>query len=54
MWSERRNLIKLMTKISDGYDEKNIKIKFNLDDELILNEIMEIFIMIIVVKAVFS
>ena len=43
-----------MTKISDGYDEKNMKIKFSLDDELLLNEIMEIFIMIIVVRAVFS
>ena len=42
-----------MTKISDGYDEKYMKIKFNLDDELPLNEIMEIFSMIIVVRAVF-
>ena len=27
-----------MTKISDGYDEKYMKIQFNLDDELPLNE----------------
>ena len=42
-----------MTKISDGYDKKYMKIKFNLDDELPLNEIMEIFSMIIFVRAVF-
>ena len=27
-----------VTKITDGYDEKYIKIKFNLDDELSLNK----------------
>ena len=53
MWSERRDLIRLMTKISDGYDEKYMKIQLNLDDELPLNEIMNIFSMIIVVRAVF-
>ena len=42
-----------MTKISDGYDKKYMKIKFNLDDKLPLNEIMEIFSMIIFVRAVF-
>ena len=34
-----RNLIKSITKNSDDYDEKYIKIKFNLDDNLLLNKI---------------
>ena len=34
-----KNLIKSITKNSDGYDEKYIKIKFNLDDNLLLNKI---------------
>ena len=53
MWSERRDFIRLMTKISDGYNEKYMKTQFNLDDELPLNEIMDIFSMIIVVRTVF-
>ena len=34
-----KNLIKSITKNSDDYDEKYIKIKFNLDDNLPLNKI---------------
>ena len=34
-----KNLIKSITKNSDDYDEKYIKIKFNLDDNLMLNKI---------------
>ena len=34
-----KNLIKSITKNSDDYDEKYIKIKFNLDDNLLLNKI---------------
>ena len=30
-----------MTKNADDYDEKYIKIKFNLDDELPLNKMIE-------------
>ena len=41
-----------MTKNSDDYDEKYIKIKFNLDGKLPLNETIEIRSMIIVVKVV--
>ena len=29
-----RDLIRSITKTSDNYDEKYMKIKFNLDDEL--------------------
>ena len=42
-----------MTKNSDDYDEKYMKIKFNSDDELPLNKTIEIPTMTIVVRAVF-
>ena len=42
-----------MTKNSDDYDEKYMKIKFDSDDELPLNKTVEIPSMIIVVRAVF-
>ena len=42
-----------MTKNSDDYDEKYMKVKFNLDDELPLNKIIENPSMIIVVRDVF-
>ena len=35
-----------MTKISDDYDEKYMKIKFNSDDKLPLNKTVEIDTMI--------
>ena len=45
-----RYLIRSMTKNSDNYyDEKYMKIKFNLDDELPLNKMMETPSTIIVV-----
>ena len=40
-------------KLSDDYNEKYMKIKFNLDDELSLNKSIEINTMTIVVTAVF-
>ena len=42
-----------MTKNSDDYDEKYMKIKFNSDDELPLNKTTETPSIIIVVTAVF-
>ena len=48
-----RDLISLITKNSDDYYKKNIKIKFNSNGDLALNEKIEILSMIIVVKAVF-
>ena len=51
--SKIRDLISLITKNSDDYDEKYMKIKFNSDDELLLNKKIEIPSMIIVVRAVF-
>ena len=52
--SKIRDLIRAITKNSDDYDEKCMEIKFNLDDELPLNnKMIEIRSMIIVVRAVF-
>ena len=42
-----------MTKNSDYYDEKYMKIKFSSDDELPLNKMIEIPSIIIVARAVF-
>ena len=42
-----------MTKNSDDFDEKYMKIKFNTDDELSLNKMIEIPTMTIVVRAIF-
>ena len=42
-----------MTKNSDNYDEKYMKIKFNSDDGLPLNKTIETPSMVIVVRAVF-
>ena len=47
------DLIRLITKNSDDYDEKYIKIKFKLDDELPLNKAIEISAMVILVRAIF-
>ena len=53
LWSKIRYLIRSITKNSDDYDEKYMKIKFNSDDELPLNKTIEIPTMAIVVRAVF-
>ena len=53
LWSKVKDLVRLITKNSDDYDEKYMKIRFNLDDELPLNKVIEIYSMITVVRAVF-
>ena len=53
MWCKIRDLIRPITKNSDNYDEKYMKIKFNSDYELFLNRAIEIPSMIIVVRAGF-
>ena len=53
LWSKIRYIIRPVTKNSDDYDEKYMKVKFNLDDELPLNKIIENPSMIIVVRDVF-
>ena len=52
-WSKIRDLIRSITEISDDYDVKYMKIKFDSDDELPLNKTLEIHIATIVVRAVF-
>ena len=53
LWSKIRDLIRSITKNSDDYDEKYMKIKFNSDDELPLSKTIEVPIMTIVVRAIF-
>ena len=53
LWSKLKDLIRSITKNSDDYDEKHMKIKFNSDDELPLNKTIEIPTMTIVVRAIF-
>ena len=51
--SNIRDLIRLITKNSDDYDETYRIIKFNSDNELPLKETIEIPTMAIVVRTVF-
>ena len=53
LWNKIRDLIRSMTKNSDDYVEKYIKIKFNLNDKLPLNKMIKIPSMVIVVRVVF-
>ena len=54
LWSKSRNLITSMTKNSDDYDEKYMKIKFNSDGKLLLNRMIEIPSLIIFFRAIFD
>ena len=53
MSSEIRDIVRSITKNSDDYDEKYMKVRFNLDEELPLNKTLEISSMAIVIRAVF-
>ena len=53
LWSKIRDFIRSITKNSDDYDEKYMKIKFNSNDELPLNKTIELPNMTIVVRAIF-
>ena len=53
LWIKIRDLIRSITRNLDDYDEKYMKIKFDLDDNLHLNETIEIPVVTIVVRAVF-
>ena len=53
LWIKIRNSITSITKNSDDYDEKYMKIKFNTDDEVPLNKTIEIPSVIIVVRGIF-
>ena len=47
LWSKIRDLISSITKNSGDYDEKYLKIKFNLYDKFPLNKTIEVLSMII-------
>ena len=51
--SKIRVLLRSITKNSNDYDEKYMKIKFNPNEELFLNKTIDIPSMMIVVRAVF-
>ena len=53
LWGKTRDLIKSVTKKSDDYDEKYMKIQFDSDNELPLNKTVKTLIITIVVRAVF-
>ena len=53
LWGKIRDLIRSVTKDSDDYDEKYLKIKVNLDDKLPLYKTIEIPTITIVVSAIF-
>ena len=53
LWSKIKDLIRSITKKSDDYDEKYMKIKFNSDNKLPLNKTTKFHSMMIVVSAVF-
>ena len=53
LWIKIRDLIRSITKKSDDYNKRYIKIKFFSDDELPLNKMIEIPLMAIVVRPVF-
>ena len=42
LWSKIRDLIRSITKNSDDYDQKYMKIKFDSDDDLPINKTIEI------------
>ena len=42
LWSKIKDFIREITKNSDHYDEKYVKIKFNLDDDCPLNKTLKI------------
>ena len=50
LWIKTRCLIWSITKTLDDYDEKYMKIKFNLDEELPINKTIEIASIIKVVR----
>ena len=53
LWSEIRDLVRSINKDSDDYDEKYMKITFDMDDDLPLNKTVEIHNVTIVVRTIF-
>ena len=53
LWAKIRDVIRSKFNNSDDYNEKYMKIKFNSDDGLPLNKILEHRNMVIVIRSVF-
>ena len=53
LWNKNGDLIKSITSSSDNYDKKYSKIKFNSDDDLLLNKTPKLCNMVVVVRSVF-
>ena len=53
LWIKIRDLIRSITKNLDDFDEKYMKIKFDLDSNLPLSKTIETPVVTIVVRAVF-
>ena len=53
LWNRIRDFIGPVTKNSGNYDQKYMKIKFDLDDDLPLKKMLELHNMIVVVRSVF-
>ena len=53
LWIKIRDIIRSITKGLDYYDEKDVKIKLDSDDNLPLNKSIEIPLVTTVVRAVF-
>ena len=53
LWNKTTDLVRLITNNSNNYDEKNIKFKFNSDDDLPLKKMLDLYNMIIVLRSVF-
>ena len=53
LWSKIRDLVSSITKTSGDYDNEYMKIKFNWNEELPLNETIESRSRVIVVRANF-
>ena len=54
LWSKIRYLTRSMTKITDDYDEKDMKTKLNSDEKPHLNKTIEILSKTIVAGAIFT
>ena len=53
MWIKIRDLFGSVTKKSDDYDEKYLKIKLDSNDKLPLNKTIEIPVIVAFVRAIF-
>ena len=53
LWIKIRDLIRSVSKKSEDYDEKYMRIKFDTDDKLPLNKTIKLPIITTVVRAVF-